>query len=320
MHVAGSPQPRVSVMDCRGMKTMMDSYISDELLVETNHDVLQHLENCRDCRSEMADRRALKLRVRRTLVDSQETRLDPVFAARLKRELRDQALRPGLGERIMQAGRLGSLRLAFAGFSVVALAVVISLFMFRGSDDHAAAEVAAVNTQRDAATESNSRRGDAVQAAWNELADHAVGDHENCAVKFNLKERPITLDEAAKRYGEFNKDLDKVITTALHAEKGETSETRFLESHFCLYEGRRFAHIVYKHKGRMVSFLVAETDLPATNDDIQTASFDGKISAAGFRIGHHAVFVVSELPDTDNVSLARSVVPAIRLHAGKLGA
>ncbi|MFZ1700158.1 MAG: zf-HC2 domain-containing protein [Pyrinomonadaceae bacterium] len=310
-------------MDCREMKTMMDSYISDELLVETNHDVLRHLENCRDCRGEMADRRALKLRVRHTVVNATETEVDPVFASRLTRELRDHALRPGLWDRVVQSGRLGFPRLAYAGLGIVAIGIVIGMFMLRGpSENQVSQGNNAINAQRDAVIEANSRRGDAVQAAWNELADHAVGDHENCAVKFNLKEKPITLDEAAKRYGAFNKDLDKVITTALHAEKGEqgAGETQFLESHFCLYEGRRFAHIVFKHKGRMVSFLVAETDLPATNDDIQTASFDGKMSASGFRVGHHAVFVVSELPDTENVSLARSVVPAIRLHAGKLGA
>lgn len=298
---------------------MMDSYISDELLVETNHDVLRHLENCPDCRGDMADRRALKLRLRHTVVNSPETVVDPVFASRLTRELRESALQPGLWERMTQTGRSGSVRLAFAGVSLAAIAIVVAMFVLLRSPDDSIV-VNAVNTGREVATNTNVPRGDLVQAAWNELADHAVGDHKNCAVKFNLKERPITLNEAAKRYGQFNKDLDKVITTALHAEKGEAADTKFLESHYCLYEGRRFAHIVVRHKGRVVSFLVADTDLPATNDDIQTASFDGKLNAAGFRVDHHAVFVVSELPDPDNVSLARAVVPAIRLHAEKLGA
>jgi hypothetical protein len=29
----------------------------------------------------------------------------------------------------------------------------------------------------------------------------AAGDHQNCAVKFNLAERPISLEEAGRRYG-----------------------------------------------------------------------------------------------------------------------
>ena len=44
------------------------------------------------------------------------------------------------------------------------------------------------------------------------------------------------------------------------------------------------------------------------------------MNLAVFRSGRHAVFVVSELADADNIVLARAVAPAIRLHAGKLGA
>ena len=49
-------------MYCKEFKGIMDSYISDELLIETNHEVLRHLENCSDCRDELAERRNLKLR------------------------------------------------------------------------------------------------------------------------------------------------------------------------------------------------------------------------------------------------------------------
>ena len=75
-----------------------------------------------------------------------------------------------------------------------------------------------------------------------------------------------------------------------------------------------------KAKGRVVSVLVTDTDLPAGNDEIQTAHFDGTLNAAGFHIGHHAIFVVSELPDAENITLARGLAPAIRLHAEKVGA
>ena len=75
-------------MDCRELKPIMDSYISDELLIETNHDVLRHLENCSDCRREMSDRRALKLRIRHTIRSSSEMQIDPGFAARTTAGLR----------------------------------------------------------------------------------------------------------------------------------------------------------------------------------------------------------------------------------------
>ena len=42
--------------ECRSVRELMDSYISGELTVESNHDVLRHLERCEACRSELARR------------------------------------------------------------------------------------------------------------------------------------------------------------------------------------------------------------------------------------------------------------------------
>ncbi len=47
-------------MDCRNFKDILDSYLSGELAVETNHAVQQHAEQCGDCRTEMGARRHLR--------------------------------------------------------------------------------------------------------------------------------------------------------------------------------------------------------------------------------------------------------------------
>ncbi len=54
-----------------------------------------------------------------------------------------------------------------------------------------------------------------VKAPWCEITGKAVGDHENCALHFHLKENPITLVETAAKFGAFNKDLEKTIKAAL---------------------------------------------------------------------------------------------------------
>ena len=76
--------------------------------------------------------------------------------------------------------------------------------------------------------------------------------------------------------------------------------------------------IVLRQKGRLVSIQVTDNGLSAGNDDIQTAHVES-LNTAGFRVGDHAVFVVSELSDTDNVSIAKAVAPAIRLQNEKVG-
>lgn len=287
----------------------MDSYISDELLVETNHDVLRHLENCPDCRREMSDRRALKLRFRHTMKSAAESQIDPIFAGRSAVRLREMALRP----RVRDLLHPRILAVGFASLLIIALGGVILL------DRSAPPE----QTQ-DLPSNNNSFTGlaEAIRVSWNEMTSQAVGDHKNCAVEFHLNEKPISLDQAAAKYGAFNKDLDKTVIEALQvAAKGDSSgAVQLLEAHSCIFDGRRFAHIVMRVKGRVVSVLVTDTDLPTGNADIQTAHFDGVLNTAGFHLGHHAVFVVSELPDAENITIARSLAPAIRLHTEKVGA
>jgi anti-sigma factor RsiW len=47
--------------DCRRVRELMDSYLSSELTVESNHDVLRHLERCDACRAELAARQRARV-------------------------------------------------------------------------------------------------------------------------------------------------------------------------------------------------------------------------------------------------------------------
>jgi len=52
-------------MECRDVREMADSFLGDELLTETNHEILRHLESCPVCRADLASRRELREGVRR---------------------------------------------------------------------------------------------------------------------------------------------------------------------------------------------------------------------------------------------------------------
>lgn len=45
---------------CQRVREVMDSYLAEELLVETNHDVLRHLDSCPECASELQRRQRLR--------------------------------------------------------------------------------------------------------------------------------------------------------------------------------------------------------------------------------------------------------------------
>ena len=43
-------------MECRDVREMADSFVGEELLTETNHEILRHLETCPTCRADLATR------------------------------------------------------------------------------------------------------------------------------------------------------------------------------------------------------------------------------------------------------------------------
>ena len=75
-------------MQCRDVRELADSFLSEQLLVETNHELLRHLETCPDCRSDIADRRALRDGLRTAFARAEDLRPRPEFAAELRARLR----------------------------------------------------------------------------------------------------------------------------------------------------------------------------------------------------------------------------------------
>ena len=54
-------------LDCQHVREVLDSYLSEELSVETNHGVLRHMSQCRDCAAELGRRRRLRAMLSETL-------------------------------------------------------------------------------------------------------------------------------------------------------------------------------------------------------------------------------------------------------------
>ena len=54
-------------MQCREFREIADTYLHDELLVETNIQVHSHMEHCADCRKEFGRRRELLTAIRTML-------------------------------------------------------------------------------------------------------------------------------------------------------------------------------------------------------------------------------------------------------------
>jgi anti-sigma factor RsiW len=307
-------------MNCKDFREIADSYLSDELLVETNHDVLRHLENCNDCRRELSIRRDLRERLRFAVKNAPKSQLNAAFTANLKANLREQY--SAKQRRWSFANFIGT-NPGFAGVlaSVILSAIVFLMWQFGGTAN--SKETSKLNpptpnpTNIITADEKNSFQ--IHRASFVEMETDAAEDHKHCALKFSLKELPISLEEAAKKYGKFNKDLDKSVFNPLKEVFGE--KVKFLEAHSCIINGRRFAHVVLKYQDRVVSVLVAkrEDGAEAENSDAISCESVEDLRIACFETNKFGVFVVSDLDETENLKLARTISPSVKKHFEQSG-
>jgi hypothetical protein len=132
-----------------------------------------------------------------------------------------------------------------------------------------------------------------------DLARAAVGDHRNCALKFNLTEKPITLEEAAQKYNPAFRVVEHLPVDDVPTSVGVA---HVLERHSCLYGGRRFAHVVLKYQGAVVSLMMTSAEGTAA----APGSVDG-MNVTAFRAGTQVVFLAGDVTMTDLVALVDSI-------------
>lgn len=255
-------------MQCRDVRELADSFLTEQLLVETNHEVVRHLETCPDCRAEIAARRTMRAKLRSALAGADELRPRPEFAAELAAKLRPA-----------QAGV--SRRSLLQSWWALAAGVV--------------AAAGGGLLVRDA--RSRSRLAG--------LAREAAGDHQDCAVKFALAERPISLDEAGRRYGA---PYAALATFRLPDLDGPVE---LLARHACVYNSRRFGHVVLRYEGAVASLLVT-SGAPPTRPQLEP--HEGRPTVASLPAGPFVGFVVADLDARQVLRLAESLAEPLSRH------
>lgn len=244
-------------MECREVRELADSFLSEQLLVETTHQILAHLATCPSCRAEIESRRRLRTALRGAFERSADLQASPEFLASLGDRVRRQAA-PA------QSWRAWRPFLALAAGLVLAVGVALGGRAWLGAS----------------------------------LIRAAVGDHQNCAVRYALKERPISLELAAERFDPAYRSLIPLTPSPARLAAGELT---VLERHSCVYDGRRFAHIVLRYHGALVSVLVTPDRLARVPRALVAAE---GTHVSSFRIGRFAAFVVSSASEEDTHDVA----------------
>jgi len=255
---------------------MADSFLAGELLTETNHEILRHLDTCGACRADLASRREWRERVRGAFHTARDLDPQPEFMTALRAKLQDAARR--------EPARRG---LRFPAWWALAATVLLAVGLGIGYRDRA------------------------WFMASSALARAAVGDHRDCALVFRLEEKPISLEEAARRYGSAYGVLARVPADDVMTAVGPA---RVLERHACVYKGRRFAHLVLEYRGAQVSLLVTAAEgggQPAASGErrphVTSAGRIDGMSVVSFRASRQMVFLTGDVADPDLMTLAEAV-------------
>ena len=288
-------------MNCKDFKEIADSYLSNELLVETNHDVLRHLESCPDCRSELGSRRELRERLRSAVKNSEFSQIDPQFVVRTKSELRRQAVaRSG-------AWSFFELKALFAGAAVILIAVMAGVIVQNRQPEIVKTGDVPVNAVLD-------QRPNFQHASYIAARRDAVDDHKNCALTHNLEENPISLAKASLIYGKANKNIDAAVIAPLREVFGDTA--RIVMAHFCMVNGRYFTHVVLKVENRTVSVLLTKRqgNSGLIDSDVISCQSDDDLRIACFESGTYSVFVISDMNEAENLVVARTISPSVKKH------
>ncbi|HET9832899.1 MAG TPA: zf-HC2 domain-containing protein [Vicinamibacterales bacterium] len=258
-------------MQCRDARELLDSFIGEELLVETNHDLLRHLATCPECSAELEGRRRIRSELKQAFSRSTDLQVRSDFANELTTRLRTSS-HPA-ARQVWRARWF---------------AIAASLLIVVGAGTYL------------------------LRTRISEVTRLAAGDHQNCAVKFALQERPISLREASERY---DAAYGQLVTIPPDTVRTSAGILRIADRHSCVFGGRRFGHVVFRLDDHLVSVLMTQDELTsASKDDSRQLSWLPRTNGFGMaslRTTGHVVYIVSDLPDADFRAVAQALAQPV---------
>ncbi|MBK9163618.1 MAG: zf-HC2 domain-containing protein [Acidobacteria bacterium] len=272
-------------MQCSEFRELSEAYLSDELLVETNLQVYRHMESCPKCREDFAARRVLRSRMRDAVAASPEFAIQPAFETRMNAQLREEAFKGRGWTSVFTSAKM--LVPAFALVLVTVFGGIVGLRLLESSPLAA---------------------DPSLTTFLAETSAKAVGSHDHCALKkmalWDSKELPI--EETAGQTA-------KAVAEPIRA--NFASDVEILHSHDCLFEGKRFSHVIVRRSGHVLSvFFDREgkvSGLGSAGGHIVSEREKG-MQVASFIAPVGAVFVVSDLSEAENLDTARVLSDAFR--------
>ena len=284
---------------CERVRGYLQSYINNELLVETNHEVLRHLESCPACAAELEQHLRLKTRLQ-SAVASQGV---------------PAALRFKIREQIRQHNSQGVFGGNWGRWGAIAAAVFLVGFgtwLTRGrwsqGDIYADGPAQDAFIQRISLTVSTVLRV-------------GLRDHVHCAVLSGIPKTRPSLEQVTQDMGPTYKGLVPLVKASI------PPDYRIVMGHQCDYGGRTYVHLAMSNGTNLMSLVIArkehgeslETLAPALRTSGATVyqAAAQQYEIAGFETDAYLAFVVSDLSAKSNLQIAASLAPSMHAFLSK---
>ncbi len=277
---------------------MLDSYQHGELSVESNHEMIEHLERCEECRGESAARERLRAVVKR--VGSVVPELRPGFQDQVMAKVRATPRRSARGMPV----------LLVAAALVVAAAAPFFVKRHGVPGPHPTpVPIARGNTP----------------GVDNGAIAVAAGTQQKCTLTYTWPKDPPPLEKLETR-------VDAVFVPVLQALPEKLHGYHVLAAHHCGHAGRSVVHFILRRDGAPPDRLVSVIAMPKTEGSLPpapqlavehlqadggtvplvlTGAHEGGFEIASSETKEYLLFVVSAEPGGQNIEIGRRVLPLL---------
>jgi len=280
---------------CKKIQSYLDSYLNSELLVETNHELLKHLEECESCDRALKDRVRIKDQLKRVVLGDTA----PI-------DLRER-IRNDIRRRTRFGRSLASLTRSwmFAAAAVVLLGAIALGIVFK-TRDRSTNVVPALSLEAEVAP--GDQTGQILKVGFE--------DHVLCSIDHDMASRQFTAKEMSERLGPQYETLVTVVKEKI------PRDYVVVVGHRCHYGSREFIHLILRHGNEVVSLIVTKKNgegfPPGSAASIMQASgirmYEDEwhnLQVAGMETRDYLAFVVSNESRRRNEDIASRLMPVI---------
>ena len=270
---------------CKRIRSHLDSYLNNELMVETNHEVLTHLEKCEACWRSLEDRARIKAQLKRAVMQD--------YAPAALRE------RIGSDLRRTRGFSFNKFSLSFAAAAAVLMIAAVTFFTSSPAKNPLSLEAEVAP-------------GDVT----GQILKIGFDNHVFCTIDHKLADKQFTAEQMSERLGPEYSGL-----VALVKEKMPQPYT-LVVGHRCHYQQREFIHLIMRNQDDVVSLVITRKSgeafpaggtaavLEASGVPVHETSWHS-IQVAGLETRDYLAFVISNKTPEGNEHIASSLAPAI---------